>query len=165
MDADDLDRLPLFAGLAPEQLTQLVGHVQLVTCPAGAEIFAAGDRASQLYFVRSGEVVIRYHPYDGGSLDLAVIQPGSAFGWSAALRRAYYTSAAICRTDAQLLTISAHALHKLMSDDPELASVLLERAALMAGSRLDCLGQQVIGLVHPKTHKPLVRRVDPASKV
>jgi CRP/FNR family transcriptional regulator, cyclic AMP receptor protein len=158
MHVDELARLPIFAGLSPEQLTRLAGHFNVVGYQAGTQIFAAGDRADQLYVLRSGEVVIRYRPYDGGSLDVALIQPGGAFGWSAALRRAYYTSSALSRTEVEVLTISANALHQVMSDDLELAGVLLERTALIAGSRLDSLGRQVIKLMQPKTHKPPAKR-------
>jgi CRP-like cAMP-binding protein len=153
MQAEDLAALPLFAGLAPAHLERLVPLFEVKAYPPGAEIFAAGDRAGRLYILRAGQVIIRYRPYDGGSLDIATIQPGGAFGWSAALKRAYYTSSALCQTHVELLTIKAQALHQIMSDDPELAGVLLERAAQMAGSRLDSLGEQVIRLLKPKPSK------------
>ena len=164
MHADDLARLPMFAGLSPDQLARLEGHFEVVGYMEVTEIFAAGDRADQLYILRSGEVVIRYRPYDGGSLDVTLIQPGGAFGWSAALKRAYYTSSAFCRTDVQVLSISANALHKIMSDNSELAGLLLERTALIAGSRLDSLGRQVIELLQPKTHRPTAKRGTPSSR-
>jgi CRP-like cAMP-binding protein len=163
MDAAELARHPLFADLTPEQTTRLAGHFAVVDFAAGAEIFAAGDRASQLYVLRSGEVVIQYRPYDGGSLDIATIQPGDAFGWSAALKRAYYTSSAVCRSEVQVLTIGTQDLHHIMADDPEMAGVLLERTAQIAGSRLDSLGRQVIGLLRPRPHKAPVKRAGPAS--
>jgi len=153
MRADYLAALPLFAGLAPAHLERLIPLFEVQVYSPGAEIFAAGDRASRLYILRTGEVVIRYRPYDGGSLDIATIQPGGAFGWSAALKRAYYTSSALCQTEVELLTIRAQALHQIMSDDPEVAGVLLERAAQMAGSRLDSLGEQVIRLLKSKPPK------------
>jgi CRP/FNR family transcriptional regulator len=162
MEATELATLPLFAGLAVSQVEGLAGHFQTISFPTGAEIFAAGDRAVQLYVLRSGEVVIQYRPYDGGSLDIATIQPGGAFGWSAALKRAYYTSSAVCRTEVEVLTIHAQELHQIMADDPELAEVLLERTALIAGSRLDGLGRQVIKLLQPKARKTHAKGADPA---
>lgn len=162
MEAEELVTLPLFAGLSVSQVERLAGHFQTVGYLLGAEIFTAGDRAAQLYVLRSGEVVIQYRPYDGGSLDIATIQPGGAFGWSAALKRAYYTSSAVCRTEVEVLTIRAQELHQIMADDPELAEVLLERTALIAGSRLDGLGRQVIKLLQPKTRKPHAKGADPA---
>ncbi|MEP7356889.1 MAG: cyclic nucleotide-binding domain-containing protein [Anaerolineales bacterium] len=142
--------LPVFAGLSPSQLERPAALFKSVAFPAGAAIFAAGDRASSLYVVQSGEVVIRFHPYDGEALDIATVTAGSAFGWSAAFRRSYYTSSAICRTDVIALAMEARDLHQIMSDDPQLARTLLERASQAATSRFDGLGRQVIQLLKPK---------------
>ena len=151
MKLEELGSIPLFAGLSPNQLERLAILFEVVAFPAGAAIFTAGDRASGFYVVRSGEVVIRFHPYDGGSLDIATIEPGGAFGWSAAFRRARYTSSAVCRTAVVALTIQADELHRVMVDDPEFARVLLEHTGQLAGSRFDSLGRQVIRRLKPKT--------------
>jgi CRP-like cAMP-binding protein len=151
MSPDVLAALALFDGLRPDQLERLAGLFTLIEYPAGTDIFAAGDRAHHLYIVSAGEVVIRYRPYDGGLLDIASITTGGAFGWSAALKRSYYTSAASAVTDVQALVISAQDLHVIMAEDPEIGEVLLERVARIASSRLDGLGQQVIQLLKPKS--------------
>ena len=105
--------------------------------------------------MRSGVVVIRFHPYDGGSLDIATIEPGGAFGWSAVFRRTSYTSTAVCRTEVVALTIQADDLHRVMVDDPEFARVLLEHTGHLAGSRFDSLGRQVIRRLQPhQSHTP-----------
>lgn len=151
MQASELERFSLFAGLAPGQLKRLAAQVTALALPAGVQIFAAGERATRLYILCSGEVVIRYQPYDGGTLDLVTLQPGDTFGWSAALQRACYTSSAICRSAVGLLSLPAEDLHQVLADDPALATVLLERTALIAGSRLDSLGRQVLGLLRPQS--------------
>jgi CRP-like cAMP-binding protein len=132
------------------QLQQLAACFRFVSYPAGTQIFAAGDPASSLYFVCSGEVFIHYHPYDGGVLDIAAIPTGGAFGWSAALKRAVYTSTAIARTDVQALAAAAADLHRLMSTDSELSRRVLERATQTAGSRFDGLGREVIRRLLPR---------------
>jgi CRP-like cAMP-binding protein len=154
MPADVLAALALFEGLRADQLNRLAELFQLVDYPAGTAIFAAGDRASHLYVICAGEVVIRYKPYDGAPLDIATVPAGGAFGWSAALKRSYYTSAALARTDVQALVITAQALHHIMAEDPEIGGVLLERAARLASSRLDGLGRQVIQLLRGKKNQP-----------
>ena len=153
MKPNELASLPLFAGLSPEQLARLAHLFGSFSFTAGTQIFEAGDRASKLYILQSGEVAILYRPYDGGSIDLATIQPGGAFGWSAAFRRASYTSAAACRTDVVTLAIEAADLHRIMRDDPQLANILLERTAQMAGSRFDSLGRQAIRRLNPKRRR------------
>jgi CRP-like cAMP-binding protein len=155
MPADVLAALALFEGLRAEQLNRLAELFRLVDYPAGTAIFAAGDRASHLYVICAGEVVISYKPYDGPPLDIATVPAGGAFGWSAALKRSYYTSGAVARTDVQALVISAQDLHRIMAEDPEIGGVLLERAARLASSRLDGLGRQVIQLLrHNKKNQP-----------
>ena len=149
MKLEEFGSIPLFSSLSPGQLERLVELFEAATFPAGAAIFTAGDRASRFYVVRSGEVVIRFHPYDGGSLDIAVIQPGGGFGWSAACRRASYTSSAICRTDVVVLAIQADDLHKVMVDEPEFARILLEHTGQLAASRFDSLGRQLIRRLRP----------------
>jgi CRP-like cAMP-binding protein len=150
MKLEELGSIPLFAGLSPSQLERLAKLFEAVAFPAGAPIFTAGDRASRFYVVRSGEVIIRYHPYDGGSLDIATIEPDGAFGWSAAFGRSYYTSSAICRIDVAAFTVRAHDLNEIMADDPQFARALLEYTSQSARSRFDSLSQQVIRLLKHK---------------
>lgn len=149
MHAEELEPLPFFAELSPSQLQRLAQCFEVVDYPAGALIFAAGDRANRLYIVHTGEVVIRYQPHDGGALDIATLTAGGTFGWSAALKRTYYTSSALGVTAVQALTIAARDLHQIMAADPALGEVLLARAAQLASSRRDNLGQQVIRLLKP----------------
>jgi len=151
MKSQELGLLPIFAGAGPRQLERLAKLFTAVTFAPGCAIFTAGDRATRLYVVRSGEVVIRFLPNDGGSLDLTTVRAGEAIGWSAALRRSYYTSSAICLTDVVALSIQAHDLHAIMAGDPQLARALLERAAPPARSQMDSLGQQVIRLLKPQS--------------
>jgi CRP-like cAMP-binding protein len=151
MDSQKLKSLPAFAGLSSGQVERLAELFRAVMFPAGAVVFAAGDRADSLYIVESGDVIIRFHPYDGGALDIATINAGGAFGWSAALRRSYYTASAICRTDVTAFTIQAQLLHQTMADDPEFANALLEHASQTASSRFDGLGQQIIRILRPRT--------------
>ena len=146
METEALSLFPMFSGLQPDEVARLAPLFQLVRFSAGQTIFAAGDEAARLYVLKGGEVAIRYHPYDGSSLDIATVRPQDAFGWSAALMRASYTSSAVCRTDVQALAIRARDLHRVMAEDPELGQSLLERVAQLAASRLDSLGKQAIRL-------------------
>ena len=80
MKLEELGSIPLFAGLSPSQLARPAELFEVIAFPAGTAIFTAGDRADRFYVVQSGVVIIRFHPYDGGSLDIATIERGGAFG-------------------------------------------------------------------------------------
>ncbi len=136
MDSQELARLSLFEGLTPEQLTALALLFRRETFPVGATIFNQGDRASDLYVVEAGEVVIRFFPYDGGSLDIETIRPGGLLGWSAAIGRADYTSAAVCLSAVQALAIKGRDLRRVMRADKSLRALLSERLARLLANRL-----------------------------
>ncbi|MEW5989435.1 MAG: cyclic nucleotide-binding domain-containing protein, partial [Chloroflexota bacterium] len=97
---------PLFDGLTPAQVTKLAAWLEPASFAAGETIFNERERAERLYVVEGGEVAIRYRPEDGGGyLTIATVRPGGVCGWSAALGRARYTSAAVCLTDVQALAM------------------------------------------------------------
>jgi CRP-like cAMP-binding protein len=149
MSAEVAAALSQLGGLDERQTRRLTPLFTLVEFAAETEIFAPGGRASRLYVLLAGMVTLRVRPYDGGSLDIAQIGPGGAFGWSAALGRAHYTATASAATAVKALAIEASRLRQLMADDPETSNQLLERAAQIAGNQLEGLGRQVLDLLRP----------------
>ncbi len=156
--AEELARLPVFSGLRTDQLARLVPLLQWARFPAGTRVFAAGDPAHQLYIMTAGEVSIRYHPYDGGCIEVATVRPPAAFGWSAVLQRAYYTSSANCRTEVEALALHTDDLHQVMSADVVLGDRLLENFGQLAANRLEGLGRQLIQLLQSETGAPVQER-------
>lgn len=147
MQAEELARLPVFSGLRTNQLERLAPLFQLEHFAAGETVFAAGEAADRLFIVTSGEVSIRYHPYDGGYIDVANVGPEGAFGWSAILQRAFYTSSAVCRTDVEALAIHTDDLHRVRSANVAMGDRLLENLGRLAANRVEGLGRQVIRLL------------------
>jgi CRP-like cAMP-binding protein len=134
--------LPWLNALSADQVQRLVGVMQPMTYPAGTTIFGAGDRAICFYFVGSGQVAIRYHPYDGSVFDVDLITPGNAFGWSALRKHARYTASAVARTEVLAYVVNAADLHRLISADPDLGRLIFEQAILkrsLSPGRPDCL--------------------------
>ena len=137
MDSKELARMPLFDGLTPEQLDTLAPLFRREAFPSGQAIFKQADRASDLYLIEAGEVVIRFFPYDGGSMDIETIHPGGLIGWSAAIGRSEYTSSAICLSEVQALGIKGRDLRRTMRVDKKLRALLSERMARIVAHRLD----------------------------
>jgi CRP-like cAMP-binding protein len=125
---------PFFDDLEPEQLERLAPLFAPVSITAGEKIFAQGDPAERLYVVERGAVALRLAPEDGGLVTIGVIHPGGIFGWSAALGRRRYTSAALCIQDGLALAIRGSDLRRAFQHDRALGRRLLGRMALdMAG--------------------------------
>jgi CRP-like cAMP-binding protein len=143
----DLIDKPLFADLTPEQVSRLAPIFEPFLCHAGEQMFAQGEAAQCVYVLESGEVALRLHPEDGGLMTIAVIHPGGIFGWSAALGRPRYTSAAVCLTDVHGVMIRGDALRTLVRADPVLGRRLLGRMALDVAARGDDEHSDIVRLI------------------
>ena len=147
----ELSGFSIFAGLPPQQLALLVPIFWRQQYPAGEHVFQQGDQALNIFIVESGEVVLRFRPYDGGSMDIETIWPGGVFGWSAALGRPQYTSGALCKTPTTLLATHGSDLRRVMRRDRELGALLLDSMAQLVAHRLDSFRSQLLTLLHSES--------------
>ena len=156
MHTDELAGFSIFAGLSPRQLAELAPIFWREQRAAGDHVFAQGDEALNIYIVVSGEIGLRFFPYDGGHLDIETIWPGGVFGWSAALGRPQYTSAAVCNTPVELIATRGADLRRLMRRDKQLGVLLLDRMAQIVAHRLESFRAQLVALlnVEAETDRP-----------
>ena len=143
----DYAQLSIFAGLDGNQISQLTPFMVECQFPKDFVIFEQGRPAEYLYILLTGEVVVRYKPYDGPPLNVAHIQPGGVFGWSAALRRDLYTSDAIAMQDSNAYRIRGSSLPVIRAKYPETGQILLERLASVIAQRLQSTHTQVLGIL------------------
>lgn len=129
MVTQTLQTLPLFKDLAREQLKLLQPLITPISLKTDQVIFEQGEVAKYLYIVVKGEVVVRYKAYDGPIITVARVSPGGVVGWSAALGREVYTSAAICVQDCTIYRISGNALRQLCEQHAEAGAAILDRLA------------------------------------
>ena len=147
MQASELPAFPIFHGLTQRQLDLLAPMFWRASLPGGQLVFSQGDPANDIYLLESGEVALRFFPYDGGSLDIETIQPGGVFGWSAALGRPVYTSAAICVTDVRVIATRGIELCRLMRKDNRLGVLLLDRMSQVVAHRFESFRAQLTRLL------------------
>jgi CRP-like cAMP-binding protein len=96
-----LRRVPLFARLAPHELSALSVVLVLRKYRAGQVIFHQGDAGSSLHIIQSGRVKISLVSEDGAELIVALLQEGDFFGELALLDGHPRSATAIAVTDAQ----------------------------------------------------------------
>lgn len=143
MYRQDYARFSIFTGLSEYQINQLLPYLHECGYPEDSLIFEQGQPAENLYVLLSGEVVIRYKPYDGPPLTVARIEPGGVFGWSAALHRDVYTSGAVAVENCQAICIRGASLAEILAESPEVGEVLLDRLAGVIARRLQDTHTQV----------------------
>lgn len=147
MFRQEYTRFPIFAGLDGNQISQLTPFLVECHFKKDCVIFEQGQPAEYLYILLSGEVVINYKPYDGPPLNVARIEPGGVFGWSAALRRDLYTSGALAVDDSLAFRIRGSSLQVLAAQSPKTAEILLERLAGVIAERLRGTHTQVLEIL------------------
>ena len=136
MFRQEYTHLAIFSGMEPTQIAALSPYLDEVHFQRDQVIFTQGQTADCLYILLRGEVQVRYKPYDGPALTVARIKPGDVFGWSAALGRDEYTSAAEASEDSAAYRIRAENLQQLIAADPMAGGIMLERLASVIAERL-----------------------------
>ena len=147
MNLDKYKHLAFFSDLQDGDIQLLAPFFSHQSWVAGTVVFEQGDCAEYFYLVVSGELTIRFKPHDGPVMNVARIQPGGIFGWSAAMGNPTYTSAAVCTLDSEVLAIRSVNLRKLFENHPELGTVILNRLSAIIAERQQAQQSQVNSLL------------------
>jgi len=155
MNPGELQKLPLFAGLSPEESSCLEqGEEMAVT--AGEIIAKEGDPAIYFYVIVEGEIRVS-KTYGNQKVVMAVHSAGKFFGEVSLLLDMPYFVDAQARTPCRLLRYSKDQFWSLMSMCPSAAKEILRTmAARLRGlegfsqrrEKLVSLGTMAAGLAH-----------------
>lgn len=147
MFRQEYTRLPIFAGFNGNQIQELTLFLTECQFDKDCLIFQQGQPAAFLYILLSGEVSIRFKPYDGPPLTVARIEPGGVFGWSAALQRDAYTSGAVTMQSSTAFRMRGTGLLEFRSRYPTTGALLLDRLAGGIAERLRSTHNHVLDLL------------------
>jgi len=143
----NLYNMVLFSNLNRDQIRLVFPILESRLFPKDTLIFQQGTEASYFYILLSGEVVVKYKPYDGESLVIGHICPEDLFGWSAALGRPTYTSSAYAVLPCEAVRISVAQMRDFCENNPVLGRQILERMASGIAFRLRSTYDEVLGLL------------------
>lgn len=147
MTSPKLLELSIFNGLKEADAQLLAGLFKPETYTADQIIFQQGDRADKLHILTSGQVAIRFQPYDGEIITVSEISDGNIFGWSSALGRRDYTSDAVAVTNGKGYSVRGKDLRDFVEKHPETGVILLERLAEVISDRLRGTHGKVVELL------------------
>jgi hypothetical protein len=95
----------------------------------GTVLFNEGDEGEDMYFIRSGKVVIKKRvPH--GEVTVAVLEKGDFFGEMAVLERIARTAGAEMGEDGDLIVIGSDILADMLKEHPEIAVRMLRKYSL-----------------------------------
>ena len=155
MSLGDLHKLPLFAGLSPEE-SRCLEQGEEITVPAGEIIAREGEPADYFHVIVEGEIRVS-KTYGSQHVVMAVHKAGKFFGEVSLLLDMPYFVDAQARTPCRLLRYSKEQFWSLMRMCPSAAKEILRTmAARLRGlegfsqrrEKLVSLGTMAAGLAH-----------------
>jgi len=157
---ETLSRFPLFQNLSRKDLQILAPIFHARTYAAGVTIIEQGEKAVCLYLLTSGDVTIRYKPYDGETINLNHLGKGGVFGWSAVLGNPQYSSSVVCNMPCEALVVAGKDLRDLETKHPHTARVVLDQLANAVSMRWEDAQTQVKSMLK----KGISENVSPIEK-
>jgi signal transduction histidine kinase/predicted CoA-binding protein len=119
-----LCKIPLFANLSKDDLTQVCEMVEEIKLSKGDLLFSQGSAGDTAYIVREGEVEILKHS-QGRDVLLAVRKSGEVIGEMSLLHESPRSASVKARTDSTLVSISHDNLDQMINKSPSAARALL----------------------------------------
>lgn len=123
-----LQRVPILAPLAPEELAGLAARATPVLYGAGEALFRQGDAGESLYVVRVGAVRLSIDlPGREGAQtqkEIATVGPGGSFGERSLITGARRTAHGVAAVDVELLRIDKESLRAIVMSNPAIVERL-----------------------------------------
>lgn len=120
-----LGQVPLFAGLSPEQYTNLATIVSVQEVKRGQPIFAEGDPGVGFYVVMEGLVKIYKLSLEGKEQILHIFGPGEPFAEAAVFTGSRFPAHALALEKSRVLFLPRAAFIALIEKNPALAMNML----------------------------------------
>lgn len=116
MKLDYLKSLPVFNGLAEEELDSLAAGFIAKEHQNGDKIFETGDHSEALYLIEQGFIRLKM---DGGQ-SLATLGPGSLFGEETLFRGTAHPITAVATSELTLLELLDRKLREIFLQNPDI---------------------------------------------
>jgi len=126
---DTIQALPLFAGLEPDILQDILRHSRIVSHNKGAMIFLQGEQASRFYIILDGWVKLFKGNIDGQESILQVMTVGETLLETVIFSNSPFPVTAQAVDNVKLLSIPATIVREKLQNNKELAINMLSTVA------------------------------------
>jgi len=126
---DTIQALPLFAGLEPDVLQDLLKYARIVSHNKGAMIFLQGEQASRFYIILDGWVKLFKGNADGQESILQVMTIGETLIETVIFSNSPFPVTAQAVENVKLLSIPASIVREKLQNNKELAINMLSTVA------------------------------------
>ena len=158
MNVDDqiISRVPLFAGLQPDQYAALAARTETVSLRRGEILFEEQEPGDRLYIITEGKIKLGHSAPDGRESLLAILGPGEIIGELTLFDPGPRTATAAAVSSAQLMSLEHHDLIEILNVNPELAQHMLRALAQRLRRTNESLSDLVFSDVPGRVAKALL---------
>jgi CRP-like cAMP-binding protein len=132
--------------VSPRCREKLLSIARSLHFDEGEYIFREGDRATNLFILKSGDVSLESHIPPHGRRVLTTLDPGEWFGWSALIEPKIETAAARAAAPCEVLAIRGGELMDLCHDDIEFGFEIYRALVLVVAHRLMATRLQMLDM-------------------
>ncbi|MDP3440292.1 MAG: Crp/Fnr family transcriptional regulator [Azonexus sp.] len=125
-----LTHVPLFNGLAPEEITRIGRHTREINIPKGGILFHKGDPCNGFHLLVYGQVKLAFTSPQGNEKVVEILSQGQSFGEAIMFMDKPYIIFAQALTDALLLHVSKAAVFEELQRDHNLCRKMLAGMAM-----------------------------------
>jgi CRP-like cAMP-binding protein len=141
--AAELGRFSLFRGLPDEDRVALAAVAERRDLADGANLYAEGGPALELYLVERGQVTLRVFR-EGHTIIVGTFGPNEPLGWSCLREDPVALTTARASGPLRLIAIPAEPLLALMSSGSAVGRTLVQRFLNVAALNLAVTREQIV---------------------
>ena len=125
-----LTHIPLFNGLAPEEISRIARSTREIHASKGDILFHKGDACNGFHLLVYGQVKLAFTSQQGSEKVVEILQQGQSFGEAIMFMDKPYIVFAQALTDSLLLHVSKHAVFDELARDHNLCRKMLAGMAM-----------------------------------
>ncbi|MCW8914449.1 MAG: Crp/Fnr family transcriptional regulator [Magnetovibrio sp.] len=141
---DDIRRLgkhPLFSGLLPDALRQLLSNSSVRRYPDHTTLFMQGDPADRFFITMEGWVKLFRLSENGQEVVISVASPGDSFAEAAIFDSNIFPVNASAITDVRLLVVNSESLLRQLAENTQLTFNMMASMSRQMRSNVTTLHQ------------------------
>ena len=148
---EDLKAIVILGFLTDSMIDKLLPITNLLKFDESEVLFREGEKAENFYMLRRGKILLEQRISEKITVSVGAVKPGYAFGWSAMLGGATYTSDAVCAEKSEVFFINGVELTNLLDKDHSMGYRMTQRVLRIIKKRLEIRTEQFLRAIkdHP----------------
>jgi len=138
-----LSLIPMFRGLTPEELHEIVGISKLLRVKKGVTVIEEGDEGAAMYILVEGVCEVLKRLPGGDTTRLATLNAPTAFGEMALIDQDRRSASVLSETDVVLFQINLQSFNKLRAALSPAAFKILREVAPLLCSRVRQINERI----------------------